>query len=72
MSGIWWYRMLCRVSDLGPVRREREADDRGDVPGWVLVTVMSAIVVVALLTVFRDQVTDAVTEAFNRVRGASD
>jgi len=51
-------------------RRSSAADDRdrGDVPGWVMITVMTAIVVIALLAVFREQVTDAVRNAFTSVR----
>jgi hypothetical protein len=49
---------------------EERDDDRGDVPGWVMITVMTAIVVIALLAVFRDQVTTAVTNAFDSVSGA--
>ncbi len=45
--------------------------DRGDVPGWVMITVMTAIVVIALLAVFREQVTNAVQNAFQSVTGAS-
>ncbi|MET3804103.1 hypothetical protein ABIB25_001089 [Nakamurella sp. UYEF19] len=47
-----------------------EDNDRGDVPGWVMITVMTAIVVIALLTVFREQVTTAVKNAFDSVSGA--
>lgn len=42
--------------------------DRGDVPGWVMITVMTAIVVIALLAVFKDQVVKAVGDAFTSVR----
>ena len=45
-------------------------DDRGDVPGWVMITVMTAIVVIALLAVFRQQVVTAVQNAFESVSGA--
>lgn len=38
--------------------------DRGDVPGWVMITLMTAIVVIALLAVFQDQVIQAVRDAF--------
>ena len=48
--------------------RARGADaERGDVPGWVMVTVMSAILVVAILAVFEPQIKDAVTGAINSV-----
>lgn len=42
--------------------------DRGDVPGWVMITLMTAIVVVGLLAVFRDEVTDAVSRAFSSIK----
>lgn len=47
-----------------------EDRDRGDVPGWVMITVMTAIVVIALLAVFREQVINAVQNAFQSVTGA--
>ncbi len=51
-----------------PEPADRDESDRGDVPGWVMITVMTAIVVIALLAVFRKQVVDAVGDAFNNVR----
>ncbi|NNG37082.1 hypothetical protein HKD39_15475 [Nakamurella sp. DB0629] len=51
-------------SDRADGRRGR---DRGDVPGWVMITVMTAIVVIALLAVFKDQVLNAVRSAFDKV-----
>jgi hypothetical protein len=35
----------------GPVRRTKQVDnpERGDVPGWVMITLMSAVLVAALL-----------------------
>ncbi len=50
--------------------RSRQDNDRGDVPGWVMITVMTAIVVIALLAVFREQVVTAVQNAFQSVSGA--
>jgi hypothetical protein len=41
--------------------------DRGDVPGWVMVTVMSAILVVAILGVFEPQIKSAITHAIDSV-----
>lgn len=35
--------------------RARLADDRGDVPGWVMITLMTAAIVVALWAVASDQ-----------------
>lgn len=51
-------------------RRRGQEPDRGDVPGWVMITVMTAIVVIALLAVFKDQVTTAVKNAFESVSGS--
>jgi hypothetical protein len=45
--------------------------ERGDVPGWVMITMMTAIVVIALLAVFRTAVVEAVTNAFNSITGKS-
>ena len=44
-------------------------DDRGDVPGWVMITVMSAVLVVAILAVFRPQITDALSGIIDSVSG---
>jgi hypothetical protein len=41
--------------------------ERGDVPGWVMITVMTAALVLAILAVFQDAIVDAVTNALNSV-----
>jgi hypothetical protein len=46
--------------------RGRDAE-RGDVPGWVMVTVMSAILVVAILGVFEPQIKTAIGNALDSV-----
>lgn len=46
-------------------------DDRGDVPGWVMITVMTAALVVLLLGVARDQLGDMLSAALERVQGES-
>ncbi|SDO19225.1 hypothetical protein SAMN04515671_0094 [Nakamurella panacisegetis] len=51
-------------------RDDAEDHDRGDVPGWVMITVMTAIVVVALIAVFKPQVTAAVKNVFDSVSGS--
>ncbi|MFL6070544.1 MAG: hypothetical protein ACJ73L_05785 [Actinomycetes bacterium] len=45
------------------------ADDRGDVPGWVLVTVMTAGLVTALWLVADEQLKSIFTAALGRVTG---
>lgn len=49
-----------------------EADDpeRGDVPGWVMITVMTAALVLAILVPFRTAIVDAVTNALTSVTSA--
>jgi hypothetical protein len=51
------------------VRSFSRSDDRGDVPGWVLVTVMTAALVVALLAVAAPKLTSAFTHAISSVTG---
>jgi hypothetical protein len=46
----------------------RRRDERGDVPGWVLVTVMSAAVVAALLPVVRTELTQMLKSALSSVK----
>ena len=51
-----------------PLDRVRGTDrDRGDVPGWVMVTVMSAILVVAILGVFEPEIKNAISNAIDSV-----
>jgi hypothetical protein len=41
--------------------------ERGDVPGWVMITVMTAALVLAILIPFRTAIVDAVTNALTSV-----
>ncbi len=50
-----------------PARFREDDPERGDVPGWVMVTVMSAILVVAILGVFEPQIKKAITDALDNV-----
>ena len=47
----------------------RPRDDRGDVPGWVMVTLMTAIVVAALTPFVGDELRALLTRAFSMVSG---
>lgn len=47
-----------------------EDPERGDVPGWVMITVMTAALVLAILIPFRTAIVDAVTTALASVTGA--
>ncbi|EFQ82800.1 hypothetical protein HMPREF0063_12009 [Aeromicrobium marinum DSM 15272] len=50
-------------------RRGRPRDDRGDVPGWVMITVMSAGIVAALTAVAGPQLASMLRQALSAVGG---
>jgi hypothetical protein len=51
--------------------RVRGADpERGDVPGWVMITVMTAALVLAILIPFRQAIVTAVQNALQSVTSA--
>ena len=47
-----------------------EDSERGDVPGWVMITVMTAALVLAILIPFRTAIVAAVTNALSSVTNA--
>jgi hypothetical protein len=47
----------------------RPRDERGDVPGWVMVTLMTAIVVAALTPFVSDELRGLLAQAFSMVGG---
>ena len=47
-----------------------EDPERGDVPGWVMITVMTAALVLAILIPFRTAIVDAVNNALTSVTSA--
>jgi hypothetical protein len=60
-------RLLSLLTTLviGPARR----DERGDVPGWVMITVMTAGLVAILTAVAGPQLKDLLQEALSSVGG---
>ena len=48
---------------------DRPRDDRGDVPGWVMVTLMTAIVVAALTPFVGAELRNLLVQAFSMVSG---
>lgn len=46
----------------------RERDERGDVPGWVMITVMTVGLVVAITAIARPQLTGMLQSALNQVK----
>ncbi len=51
------------------LRRAIARDDRGDVPGWVMVTLMTAGIVAALWAFASDALQDLFSDALDSVRG---
>jgi len=63
----WTLAALAALTD-----RLRDDDpERGDVPGWVMITVMTAALVLAILVPFRAAIVDAVQNALTSVTSAS-
>lgn len=54
----------------GHDRIGHDRPDRGDVPGWVLITLMTAGLVVALWALAGEAFTTMFEDAMNKVRGA--
>jgi hypothetical protein len=57
------------ATQYGSVQRRVRDDDseRGDVPGWVMVTVMTAGLVVAIFAIFKGRITSAISDAIDSV-----
>ena len=61
--------MLLVLATVTRVRGPAHRDERGDVPGWVLITVMTAGLVAALWAVAGPQLNSMLSEALSSVRG---
>ena len=59
----WFVRVLAAYA----VPRTR--NERGDVPGWVLITVMTAGLVAALMAVAKPELQDLLRDALGAVTG---
>jgi hypothetical protein len=64
----WTGATVARVRD-GLARRGDADAERGDVPGWVLVTLMTAGLVIALWAIAGPALTSTFTNAINSVKG---
>ena len=58
--------VLAALAALADRLRGDDAE-RGDVPGWVMITVMTAALVLAILIPFRTAIVDAVSNALTSV-----
>ena len=63
--------MLAVLSSINALRSRLmdEDRDRGDVPGWVMLTLMSAVLVAGLLLIARPALEGLFQDAINRVSG---
>ncbi|TFV68184.1 UNVERIFIED_ORG: hypothetical protein E4P37_00400 [Bacillus sp. AZ43] len=62
-----WFAQLPTAFAALAARVRGEDPERGDVPGWVMITVMTAALVLAILIPFREAIVDAVTNALTSV-----
>ncbi|MFC3482148.1 hypothetical protein [Kocuria carniphila] len=60
---------LLTLSNALHSRFSDEDRDRGDVPGWVMLTLMSAVLVAGLLLIARPALEGLFQDAINRVSG---
>ena len=61
--GLW-------VNDCtGSLVRRMRRDERGDVPGWVMITLMSALLVAALIAIAGPRLSELFNQAIDRVSG---
>ena len=68
--------MTRHVSDVFIKLRNRFAvaasdRERGDVPGWVMITLMTAVIVVLIWGIASKQLTDLLNSAFGKVSNQS-
>jgi hypothetical protein len=64
------YAFLLAALAAFAARVRGEEPERGDVPGWVMITVMTAALVLAILIPFREAIVTAVENALTSVTSA--
>ncbi len=65
-----WLRSLHTLFAPDPVARSGPEDyERGDVPGWVMITLMTAALVAVIWAIAQDQLTAILQRAFDAVGG---
>lgn len=52
-------------------RLHQDDPERGDEPGWVMVTVMTAGLVVVIFTLFKGRITTAISDALDSVTNST-
>ena len=66
----WTGAALAALADRLRDRLDDGDPERGDVPGWVMITVMTAALVLAILVPFRAAIVEAVANALDSVTSA--
>ena len=66
----WTLAALAALADRVHDRLDDGQPERGDVPGWVMITVMTAALVLAILVPFREAIVAAVSNALESVTSA--
>ncbi len=63
--------LAVALTVIDSVSKRQDADDaeRGDVPAWVMIVVMTAALVIAILIPFREAIVSAVQNALDSVTG---
>jgi hypothetical protein len=61
------YVLLLTAMEALRARLDGDDPERGDVPGWVMITVMTAALVLAILVPFRTAIVEAVQNALDSV-----
>ncbi|MCU1613913.1 MAG: uncharacterized protein JWO98_1453 [Frankiales bacterium] len=64
------YMLLLTAAEALRARVDGDDPERGDVPGWVMITVMTAALVLAILVPFRTAIVNAVQQALTSVTSA--
>ena len=64
------YVLMLTALEALRTRLRADGAERGDVPGWVMITVMTAALVLAILIPFRTAIVDAVQNALTSVTSA--
>lgn len=67
---MFYRTSLTVLSILTSVLHDDVRDERGDVPGWVMITLMSAVLVAGLLALALPALQEMFNSAIARVNGA--
>lgn len=67
MNKLFLHTLIWLDSVLGSTNTEEDRSDRGDVPGWVMITMMTAILVAALLVAAQDALVNMFNNAMSMI-----